>query len=327
MHNLNVKNKKYYDHTHQESHLNQINDNKDGSGVKDDTKQTTNNILHKVDLILLNNSWNDKNEKIIISIGENAASYKWMHEQCAFYHKSIHNFISILMIVLTTSLSAEITIISSNNNETLNIIKQLVTYILTTVTVLQNFLKSQKLSEKHLIASNDFSKLYHDIQQQMCMFRRDRINATKYISDCLKLYDSLIINHPDISKYVINKFKKTFKNADISIPDIADRIQKIELITEPLPVLIPETENNLNQNKDSHTININNTNYADHNLNNLNNLSLIHNTFQIHGDVSDKDLENMDSIELQEIKKKILKNKLNYNYEYERFLQHSNEND
>jgi len=289
-----------------------------------DEQTNTQSILHKVDLIMLNNSWNDKNEKIIISIGENSASYKWMHERSSSFHKSVYKFTSIFLIILSTGLTT-VTIINNNNDNyyILNIFSQITTYLITTISVLQSFLKSEERSEKHLTAANDFSKLYHDIQQQMCMFRRDRINATKYVSDCLKLYDSLIINNPDINTYILNKFKKTFKNSDIALPDIADKIQKIEIITEPNFHNFDElTERYTEENTQDKSISIRkNINQSS------NNLASIHNAFQIHGDVSDKDLENINSIELKQIRNKIFKDKSNYNYEYERFLQHSNEKD
>jgi hypothetical protein len=290
-----------------------------------DEKSNTQSILHKVDLIILNNGWNDKNEKIIISIGENSASYKWMHERCSSFHKSIYKFTSILLIILSTGLTTETIINNSDNYYILNILSQIMTYLITTISVLQSFLKSEETSEKHLTAANEFSKLYHDIQQQMCMFRRDRINATKYVSDCLKLYDSLIINNPDINTYVINKFKKTFKNSDISLPDIADKIQKIEIITEPnLHYQIDEFgEKDIEENTRDQSISIRKNVIK----NSSNNLASIYNAFQIHGDLSDKDLENINSVELKQIKNKIFKDKSNYNYEYERFLQHSNEKD
>lgn len=288
------------------------------------TDLTSRSILHKADLLVLNNGWNDKNEKIIISIGENAASYKWIHENCASYHRDVYKTISILLIILSTGLSTE-TFINSED-PIVKIIIRIIIYLITVISVSQNFLKSEETGEKHFMAANEFGKLYHDIQQQMCMFRRDRINATKYVSDCLKLYDSLIINNPDINSYILKKFKSTFKNSDIALPDIADKIQKIEIITEPQSYTITNIDNNLEEEYEENTINQNNINIPKkNNLNtNLsNNLASIHNAFQIHGDFSDKDLENINYTELQQIKNKLFK----YNYEYERFLQHSHEKD
>jgi hypothetical protein len=298
------------------------------SSKTEDNQIPSEDVLHKAEIMALNNGWNDKNEQIIISIGENSASYKWMHEKCAGYHKFVHKFTSILLIILSTVLSAETIIpnnVQCNSDFTLDIIRRVFVYMVTVLSVIQNFLKFEETSGKHLIAVGAFSNLYHDIQQQMCMFRRDRINATRYVSDCLKQYDSLIINNPDISSRILKKFKNTFNNTGISLPDIADKIQKIEIITEDnvnghtdVSKPKPTQEHNKQKNKGIN----NNTN---NNQSNMCNLAQIHNAFQIHGDISDKDLENINSTELKSLRERFIDTKSNY--EYQRFLQHSSEND
>lgn len=273
-----------------------------------DNSNSTDDVFNKTELMRLNNGWNDKNERLIISLGENAASYKWMHEKCAGYNKFIDKLINVFLIFLSTSLTAE-TIFPQETcpNDSLNaldIIKRIFVYFVNLLSVLQSFLKSELVGEKHLNASGSFSNLYHDIQQQMCMFRRDRENATNYVSNCLKQYDTLIMNSPDINSHVVKMFKKTFKNTDISLPDIADKIQKIEIITEDI-------------NRDEIAIgSISNS------KKNCNNLQQIHNAFQIQGDITDKELEN---INYTDLRKKFLKQKSEY--EYNRFLQHSQEMD
>lgn len=277
----------------------------------DQTDNSTDDVFNKTELMRLNNGWNDKNERLIISLGENAASYKWMHEKCAGYNKFIYKLTNIFLIFLSTSLTAE-TIFPQetcpdNSLDTLSIIKRLFVYLVNLLSVLQSFFKSEVVSEKHLNASGSFSNLYHDIQQQMCMFRRDRINATNYVSDCLKQYDTLIINSPDINLHVVKMFKKTFKNTDISLPDIADKIQKIEIITEDISSKDDYKNKNMNMSSSKK---------------NCNNLQEIHNAFQIQGDITDKELENINHTDLR---KKFLKQKSEY--EYNRFLQHSQEMD
>lgn len=310
--------------TRQNKH-NQTNDNSDpdhSSNENSDNEQnanenSTNLILHKTDLILLNNGWNDKNEKLIISIGENAASYKWMHEKCSAYYKLQHSGISILLIVLAVILTTVTITPQIDNNNILSIV---FTNLITILSILQNFLKSEQNGEKHFNASVQFNELYHDIQKQMCMYRRDRINATVYLSENLKRYDSLVINNPEVARFVIKQFKTTFKNSNIALPDIADKIQKIEIITE-------KSDNKLKINRiikqsNSDNITSTSTNIRDANCNNL---LQIHNAFQIHGDISDKDLQNINPIELKELRNKFIQKKSNY--EYQRFLQHSNETD
>lgn len=322
------------------------------------TTRTGDDVLHKADLMRLNNGWNDKNERIVISVGENAASYKWMHEKCANYHKFIHKFISILLIVLSTGLTAETIYPDPNGDFVIDIVRRTLVYVVNVLTVLQTFFRSEEVGEKHLVAGGGYSTLYHDIQQQMCMFRRDRVNATKYVSECLKQYDSLVITSPDISSRVLMKFKNTFKNSDIALPEIADKIQKIEIIIEdPMQSNLnggpgggspggsspgggspgggsPGGDSDIVE-KEFSSFNLQKrikrkgvplvlTNKQS-SVQNCNNLAQIHNAFQIHGDISDKDLENIDSIQLRELRNRFLQEKSDY--EYQRFLQHSHEDE
>ena len=309
--------------------------------IKDTSSDNCNNILQKLDLINLNNGWNDNNEKIIISIGENCATYKWMHEKCAIYYKYINILINLLSIIFTSFLTAETFVKDDASNENIIIVRKTITYSLSVISLLQNFLNSEILNIKHINAANEFSKLYHDIQQQMCRFRRERKNATKYISECLKKYDSLVINNPDINNFVLYKFKKTFRKYNIQ--SVEDRFNKIEIVTEQ-SYQVNHKRNNDNNNdtnneSNSYDINSKNNNYdkdernkdeRNYNMSLLNenmiknvtnNLSDIHHIYKINGDISDNDLEKINSIELKRL------NEHKMRYEYNRFLQHSDEND
>lgn len=284
----------------------------------DELVANSTSVMHKADLMMLNNGWNDKNERIVISIGENAASYKWMHEKSASICKLINQILSIILIVFTTGLSAETILPSVNESFALSMTRRIFTYIVTVISVLQNFLKYEQLSERHAASATAFSQLYHDIQQQMCMYRRDRHNATEYVSNTLKQFDTLVLNGNVITPYVLRQFKNTFKNSDISIPDIADRIQKIEIISEPrqdagLGVV-------MNKSINVHQPKSQSNRYGRYGMCNLED---IHNAFQIHGDISDQDLQNADAVELRVLRKKFLAGKSDF--EYQRYLQHMDE--
>lgn len=297
-------------------------------------------IQYKTDLMQLTNGWNDKNERIIISIGENAASYKWMHERCANFYRVIQKIMSIILIVFSTGLSAE-TLLTSDSNETyMLVLQKIFTYVVTLISVLQNFLKYEELNQRHLIYASDFNQLYHDIQKEMCLYRRDRKNATEYVTDILKRYDSLIVNGPNITTRVIQAFKKTFKDSDIIAPDIADKIQKIEIINEPKHQVNEHAQTSIKnlKMKQQNSIDINNNNSNNNNNNNNNsnsisnynntnmcNLQQIHNAFQIHGDITDNDIQNANHVELKDLRKKFLKEK--QNFEYQRYMQHTLDTD
>jgi hypothetical protein len=269
-----------------------------------DNVQNPSDIQHKLDIMSVNNCWNDKNERIVISVGENAAAYKWMHEKSAVRYKMISQALGIVQIVLTTALSAETIIPTSDSNTSIDILRRILIYVITVLSVLQNFLKYEELSERHISAANSFSHLYHEIQEQMCMYRRHRQNATKYVSLILKQYDSFVVNGPGIERGIINQLKMTFRDAGISMPDVADKIQRIEIITEPYP---------------SNEPNINNVETK------MCNLDTIHNAFQIHGDISDKDIENTSAIELKQLRHNFSNERALY--EYNRYMQHTTEFD
>jgi len=277
----------------------QINDN--DKQINDNDKQ----INDKIDLMNFNNGWNDKNEQLLISIGENAASYKWMHEASSNYYNTVYNITSIALIVLSSLLSIQTLFPneSCNNDEAsaqlgnvnfvVVITKQVVLYIVTILSFLQSFLNSQVLSQKHFFASGLFSELYHDIQEQMCMFRKDRMNAKQHVSACLKKYDSLVVNNPDINSYINKKFKRTFSGNGISLPSIIDKVQKIQIVKEyDNDVPVRQVSNPQQGNS---------------------NLAEINNVFQISGDISD--------IELDYLKSK------KFEHEYNRFLNHTEETD
>lgn len=284
-------------------------DDEIGGNVDVDITRNDENVIGKADVMFLNNGWNDKNERIVISVGENAASYKWMHEKSAHVYKIVNNMLSIILIVFTSALSAE-TFFQSDTILALEIMKRILTYVVTVISVVQNFLKYEQLAERHYRVSVDFSKLYHDIQQQMCMYRRDRKLATSYVSDILRRYDTLVLNGPSINTRVLSQFKTKFQNSDIAIPDIADRIQKIEIITEPVQPMsyMNQQTNGLAEPQ------------AQSSSTTVCNLQNIYHAFQIHGDITDNDIQNADSTQLKELRSRFLREKSNF--ETQRFHQH-----
>lgn len=242
---------------------------------KTDTNEidTKDEPLSKLDILILNNGWNDKNENFIVSIGENAASYKYMHDQTANLYSSYGLILNMSMAILGVLLSAD-SLMNFSSSEPLRILQQILSFILALIVIMNNFLDYDKLVIEHKYSSNSFSILYHDIRNIMCTYRKDRPNAIKYIQNILKEYDHFEVSGPDISDSMLKKFKTKFKDSDISMPDITDKIQKIDIIIEP------------------HTIN------DKFSINNQHNLGMIQDAFCIDGDLNEND-----NITVQNVKK------------------------
>lgn len=280
-------------------------------------KTTPHNIKNKIDVLLLNNGWNDKNERLIISIGENAASYKWMHDKSHSKYDSYNKKFSLLIILLNGILSTQ-TIYNDESVYSYVLVQKIFIYIVTFLSIINSFLKYQELTAQHLHSSSQYAEIYHDIQQEMCMYRKDRINAVKYISIMLKKSDNIRISSPDIDKDILNEFKKKFQNTNITLPDIADQIQKIEIITEPR--VNSSTASNTQTNSQLNIL-TNNTEYTSRN--NMKNITNLYNqnpnlanqnSFKIEGDLDDDNDDDADALH-QYLKKKAMEAKTNFEYQ------------
>lgn len=266
--------------------------------IETENEINTDHDCTKLDLLVINNGWNDKNETLIVSIGENAAAYKWMHEKSNSKYSSYDNLFGIIIIIFNTILTTQTFI--TTESEIIDISKKIFIYIVTLLAVVNNFLKYKELSINHLNAIKEFSELYHDIQQQMCMYRKDRDNASRYIKSIIKTYDSLIVSCPDIPDSILNEFKKKFKNSDIEMADISDKIQKIEIITHPSNTLNKKTSSLPNETLQNETL-PNET---------LPKETFIKNSLKIDGDLTENDIPSLSFM----MKKKALDATVDYEY-------------
>jgi hypothetical protein len=334
-----------------------LNPNPSGVNISDDINKINeedddeliNNILFKTNKQSINRGWNDKNETLIISIGENAASYKYMHERSAEICNTIHNIFKITLIICSTLLTVITTTPEASISFSLVIVRYVFTYLVTLLSVLLHFLQYAYISERHNQAAAEFGIIYHDIQQQMCLYRRDRYIAFKYLSKILKKYDTLIMISPRINSYVLRQFKKTFVSSNTSIPEIAKKIQKIDIISE-LHLGNSSNSNKSNNDNDNGNINCDNSssgssegnnefqinskgpisnmnssniNSSNINSSNINSNQINMNSFMIHGDITDNDIEYCNPQNIKKLRERFFKE--NATYEYMRFLHNENE--
>lgn len=163
--------------------------------------------LNKIDILVLNNGWNDRNESVIVNIGKNCEKYMTLHNLSSSKYTLYNRIVSVVIIFFNSGLSIQTIFGDSsdkcNNNNGLVITQNIFIYIVTLLSVINNFLKFEKFSTKHKYSSIKFSELYHNIQKIMCAYRKDRPNAVKYISDAFKKYDNLIMESPTIPSNIM----------------------------------------------------------------------------------------------------------------------------
>jgi len=278
------------------------------------TETDTNHVLNKLEFLALNNGWNDKNEKLIVSIGYNCGIYKQLHEQSSRFYKKLNKIINLSLLVFSVFLTTD-SVINLLKDDILLIVQKIIIFIVAIISIMNNFLKYGELSEQHLQAANTFNLVYNDIRNMMCIYRKDRMNAVKYIQRTLKEYDQLEISSPEIPQRLIKKMETklktddTYKFKDITMP--TNQLREIE-------VIIDKNENP-NNSFELNALNVKNTTQDTKNkfkINNMQNLEQIHECFRIDGELSEND--NITLSDVQNFRKNALD--LQTQYEFNRFM-------
>ena len=199
---------------------------------------------HKINVININKQWNDANEELLVSIGENAASYRWMHEKCSRIYNNRDYGISSFLVLCGMILSTKTIVDTDRSNNVVDIVMSIFTYLLTLGNIVNSFLNNRQLSLSHKSISGKYAELYNDIRQLMTMYRRTRPIANDYVNETLKLYDNYILESPDILDNVVKEYKRIVDEG-VSQPNVASRIQRIKIITEkPLGNIFKKLHNN-----------------------------------------------------------------------------------
>ena len=319
--NIEIANSNYNnsDNNSDNNSNNNNNNNNNNENIKNDGigDEFMKKLLEKGNALSLNHGWNSRNEIFIISIQLNCNMYRKMHDTSAVFYSDMHKFMTFILIISSSLLTVLTSYPDECRNFSIIMVRFAFTYIVTVFSVLMNFLNYARLSERHRVAACEFLKLHHNIQQQMCLYKRDRLIAFKYLSSILKKYDHIILSSPLIIRYISNKFQ-TDNTLDENINNI---IKKIPLV--PMPTSDVHTDSSGGDNKltslqiDNHLNNNNNLN------NNLNNLDNNKEPFIISGDIYDEDVKKCNSAQIKELRLKFFKE--NSTYEYLRFLHNESE--
>lgn len=286
--------------------------------IHTETNEQDNYMLNKLDILVINNGWNDSNEKIILDIGDNCDTYNKLHKKTYNDYKRKNNVINLSLLILSLFLTTD-SILELIKSDVLVIIKKILISIVAVISIINNFFKYGELSQQHLHASNSFSMIYSDIRNIMCTYRKDRMNALKYIQDKLKEYDHLVISSPDIKQKLINSMVPNNKLDDLEViidkdntynkKDKDNRKNKDSKKTDQFNILL---------NKPTTTAKSNNLNNSNNKfkINNMQNLQQIHDCFKIDGELSE--IDNITLADVQNYKKRGLD--LQTQYEFNRFM-------
>lgn len=290
---------------------NSINDNNYDVDNQDDTGSGNTTKLTKLDVLLFNNGWNDKNEKLVVGLGYNCGIYKQLHEQAAKKYKTYNKIINLSLLIFSIFLTTD-SILTLLQGEILIIIQKIFIFIIAIISVLNNFLKFSELSIQHAHSASSFNLIYNEIRNMMCIYRKDRYNAVKYIQDIMKEYDHLEISSPEIPENLIKKMEDKIKKENSNIQMPTNQFREIEIVIDK-PQDLDNIEMQQMNIKENNAKKLSPTKFR---INNMQNLTQIRDCFKIDGELSEND--DITIHELNNFKKNGLR--LQTQYEMNRFM-------
>ena len=104
--------------------------------------------------------------------------------------------------------------------------------------MLIQFLKPMEVVQQRFNIGNKFQDIYYDIKQQLAKSPNDRKNADEYLETMTQKFIELYDFSPTINSFIIQKFKTTFKDSNITMPLNANFIDEIKIFNETQDVVI-----------------------------------------------------------------------------------------
>ena len=180
-------------------------------------------------------SWTGKLEEFFASSGEKAHCLSMMHKQAEALYSRRRNFID-LPVIIGSGVIGFLNAGSSTMFEDAKIssvalgVGSLVVGILQTINTYFNW---SKRAEGHRISAIQYSKLYRFLCVEMSLPREERMSPSDLLKQTRDSYDRLQEISPMLPPEVIHDFKKKYgKDTDISKPEEANGLEKIEVYVE-----------------------------------------------------------------------------------------------
>ncbi len=180
--------------------------------------------------------WNKEQEFYLKNLGEQSMAYTWMQEQTAMFYFKVDRTLGFLIIILSGAVGTNNFL--DTNLSTRQILFGIIGYLVTILGMLIQFLKPMEVVQQRINIGNKFQDIYYDIKQQLAKSPNDRKNADEYLETMTQKFIELYDFSPTINSFIIQKFKTTFKDSNITMPLNANFIDEIKIFNETQDVVI-----------------------------------------------------------------------------------------
>lgn len=180
--------------------------------------------------------WSPAIEQLVKKIGEQSLCYNILHRRSQSYYAYYNHFIAIPVIVLSSLTGAATFALSGQEGELPSILLGSLSILAGFIQTLGSYFRFAQLSETHRMVGLQYNKMYQTITTQLALAREIRDPAAKVLDLLKDTIERLQEVAPEVPEYVINGFKRDYKDyTDVKRPEITNGLEAILINVEPPP--------------------------------------------------------------------------------------------
>ena len=175
-----------------------------------------------------NNGWGKEQEELMAGWADRASCYRWMHDKCEKIMAKNNMWITVPVIILSTLTGSANFIMGSllegdpQGQKLAQIGIGGVSIFTGILTTLGNFFRYAQSSEANRVASISWGKFQRQLDVELKLHPKERIDCMDFLKICRAEFDRLIEQSPPIPDKVIKHFELEFKDKpELIRPDIA----------------------------------------------------------------------------------------------------------
>jgi hypothetical protein len=198
------------------------------------------------------NGWTVELENLLIAWAEKASGYAWLHNRSITLYKNRNMYLAVPAAMFAYT-SASVTLLTSqySNAEWRTIVAGLGSLISGMLIQFQELFTFKELSEQHRLSQLGFLSFFRDISCELSIPKRQRREASEYVTLKRLEMDKLLDHAPDIPPKIIEQFDAKFGRVNTHKPDVVSRLQTVIPHNSPKPPSQTTTMKNTTSQKQS----------------------------------------------------------------------------
>ena len=198
------------------------------------------------------NGWTVELENLLIAWAEKASGYAWLHNRSITLYKNRNMYLAVPAAMFAYT-SASVTLLTSqySNSEWRTIVAGLGSLISGMLIQFQELFTFKELSEQHRLSQLGFLSFFRDISCELSIPKRQRREASEYVTLKRLEMDKLLDHAPDIPPKIIERFDAKFGRVNTHKPDVVSRLQTVIPHNSPKPPSQTTTMKNTTSQKQS----------------------------------------------------------------------------